>query len=240
MTAQPRIALIHALTESAAPIHAAFQAHWPEAFTFDLLDTSLAIDRAHAGRLDPAMMGRFATLADYAARTEGQAGATCAILFTCSAFGPAIEAVQARLPLPVLRPNEAAFAEALALTDPGDEIGLIVSFAPSEAALRAEFDAMAAAAGRPLRIRTALACGALAALKSGDGAAHDAQVVKAAASLQGCAAIVLGQFSMARAAPALSAATSIPILTPPDSAVRALRARIAPDTLPLTPESPSP
>ena len=47
----PRIALIHALEESVAPIRAAFREAWPEAFAFDLLDTSLAIDRAHAGVL---------------------------------------------------------------------------------------------------------------------------------------------------------------------------------------------
>ena len=38
----PRIALIDALEESVAPARAAFRPGWPEAETFDLLDTSLA------------------------------------------------------------------------------------------------------------------------------------------------------------------------------------------------------
>ena len=38
----PRIALIHALEESVLPARAAFDAEWPEAFCFDLLDASLA------------------------------------------------------------------------------------------------------------------------------------------------------------------------------------------------------
>lgn len=225
---RPRIALIHALAESVAPIHAAFQADWPEAFAFDLLDTSLAMDRAHAGALDAAMMARFATLGDYAAGTSGLAGPTRGILFTCTAFGPAIDAVKARLPIPVLRPNESAFAEALALADgPDPEIGLIVSFGPSEASLRAELEDMARAAGRRVQVRAVLAEGAMAALKAGDGAGHDAHVVRAAAALAGCDVVVLGQFSMARAAPAVRATLAAPVLTTPDCAVRAMRALTA-------------
>src|SRR5690349_5377957 len=108
-----RIALIHALADSVAPIHAAFGKHWPEAIHFDLLDTALSADLADAGHLTPAIRQRFDTLGRYAAGTEGLGGRTRAILFTCSAFGPAIEAVKAALPIPVLKPNEAAFAASL-------------------------------------------------------------------------------------------------------------------------------
>ncbi len=49
-----RIALIHALAESVAPSHAAFARIWPEAYAYDLLDTSLAVDReAAAGSTMP-------------------------------------------------------------------------------------------------------------------------------------------------------------------------------------------
>lgn len=220
-----RIALIHALEESVAPIHAAFRESWPDAFTFDLLDTSLAIDRAHVGVLDDAMMKRFATLGDYAAGTDGRAGRTSGILFTCSAFGPAIDAVKARLRIPVLRPNESAFEKALTF---GNDIGLIVSFSPSEASLRAELEQMARAANRPVRVRTALTEDALRALKAGDGARHDALVAEAAHSLGNVAVIVLGQFSMARAAATVRAAVKAPVLTTPDCAVDALRALLTP------------
>jgi hypothetical protein len=101
MTTDPstRIALIHALDESLLPARAAFAADWPQATCFDLLDTSLAVDLADAGRLDESLMERFQVLAGYAAGYEGRAGRTQAILFTCSAFGPAIDAVKARLAL---------------------------------------------------------------------------------------------------------------------------------------------
>jgi hypothetical protein len=81
-------------------------------------------------------MERFRIRADYAGHTIGQAGETAGILFTYSAFGAAIDRVKDRhlhvLAIPVLRPNEAAFDEALGL---GLRFGLIVSIQPSLALL---------------------------------------------------------------------------------------------------------
>lgn len=211
----PRVALIHALAHSPAPINAALADLWPEAVRMNLLDDSLSADLAKAGQLDAAMTSRFITLADYAV----DAGAD-GILFTCSAFGPCIEAVQRRhAPRPVLKPNEAMVDEAVAA---GGRIGLLASFAPTLASMPAEFPA-----GVPLH--TALAEGAMAALDQGDPAAHDAAVVRAATALvreQGCTLIALAQFSMARARLAVEQALGLPVLTTPESAVRRLRARL--------------
>lgn len=223
---RPRIALIHALEESVLPARRAFADLWPDAFCFDLLDTSLAIDLAHAGQLDAAMMARFQTLADYAAANSGLGGETRSILFTCSAFGPAIDAVKARLNIPVYRPNEAAFEAAL---DLGARIALIVTFAPSLPSLIAELHAMAHAKGIAVQITPVLAEGALAALKAGDGDAHDAAVLRACTDLAPQDAVVLGQFSLTRAAAVLVPTLSCPILTTPGCAVTALRARLTPD-----------
>src|SRR4051794_10649480 len=104
----PRIALIHALTHSIAPINDALARDWPEAQRMNLVDDSLSSDLARAGSLDDAMTARFVALGDYAAATGVDA-----ILFTCSAFGRCIDAVKQRLaPLPVLKPNEAMVDEA--------------------------------------------------------------------------------------------------------------------------------
>ncbi|TJZ89845.1 hypothetical protein FA743_17315 [Paracoccus gahaiensis] len=222
MTPAPRIALIHALPESVAPIREAFARLWPEARTADLLDASLSADLAAAGRLDAAMTARFLTLGRYAAAGSGAVPAQ-AVLFTCSAFGPAIEAVRADLPLPVLRPNEAAFARALQM---GPHVALVVTFPPSLPALTVELQQMADAAGRPVRITPVLAEGALAALQAGDGPGHDRAVVAACRDLGPQDLLLLGQFSLARAAPALRAAQDRPVLTTPDSAVSLLRARL--------------
>jgi len=214
-----RIALIHALAHSVAPINDALSAAWPEAIRMNLLDDSLSADLARqtatrTGGLDDAMHQRFETLAAYAEGTGADA-----ILFTCSAFGPCIEAAAARRPhLPVLKPNEAMVADAVAL---GGRIGLIASFAPTLASMPPEFPA-----GTDLVMQ--LADGAMDALNQGDGARHDALVSKAARQLmeQGASVIALAQFSMARASGRVEQELGIPVLTTPGSAVRALRRRL--------------
>ena len=210
-----RVALIHALAYSVAPINAELARAWPECERMNLLDDSLSSDLLRSGRgLDAAMHQRFETLAAYAESTGAQA-----ILFTCSAFGPCIEAVAARRPhVPVLKPNEAMVAEAVAT---GKRVGLIASFAPTLLSMPAEFPPGTA-------LVTRLAEGAMAALDRGDAAEHDARVVDAARWLQqrGCELIALAQFSMARAEAAVRRATGLPVLTTPASAVRALRQRL--------------
>src|SRR4051794_31758900 len=102
-----RIALIHALRHSPPPVEAAFSRLWPEARLMNLLDDSLSADLMREGQLTDAMTGRFLDLAHYAMRTGADG-----ILFTCSAFGPCIDACREALaPLPVLKPNEAMIEE---------------------------------------------------------------------------------------------------------------------------------
>lgn len=204
-----RIALIHALRHSPPPIEAAFRAVWPEPQLMNLLDDSLSADLARDGVITEAMTARFLTLARYAV-DAGAAG----ILFTCSAFGPCIEAVQRAFPrLPVLKPNEAMIEEAAAA---GDTIGLMATFAPTLASMPPEFPAS-------IRLVPKLIEGALAALDRGDPATHDRLAIEAAEALKGCEAIALAQFSLARAAPGIAAATGLKVLTTPESAVRKLR-----------------
>jgi hypothetical protein len=103
-----RITLVHALKHSIVPIEAAFARRWPDATLMNLLDDSLSADLARDGRLTDAMTERFLSLGRYAASTGADA-----ILFTCSAFGPCIEAVaRAHAPMPVLKPNEAMIEQA--------------------------------------------------------------------------------------------------------------------------------
>lgn len=96
-----RIALIHALKHSIVPIEAAFASLWPDVSLMNVLDDSLSADVARDGRITDAMTERFLRLGRYAAGTGANA-----ILFTCSAFGPCIEAVaREQAPMPVLKPN---------------------------------------------------------------------------------------------------------------------------------------
>lgn len=204
-----KIALIHALRHSPPPIMAAFAELWPEAQLMNLLDDSLSADLARDGALTPAMTGRFLTLADYA-RAQGIDG----ILFTCSAFGPAIETVKAaHADIPVLKPNEAMIAE---LEGAGRNIGLLASFAGTLASMPPEFPP-------GITLTPALAEGALAALDSGDTERHDQLALRAARALADCDAIALAQFSLARAAPLIARQTRRPVYTTPHSAVSRLR-----------------
>ena len=207
-----RIVLIHALGHSIDPINHAFARLWPQAEPVNLLDDSLSRDLARAGGLLPEMTDRFLALARYAVKSD-----PAAILFTCSAFGPCIEACARELaPLPVLKPNEAMIEDAIRM---GGPIGLLASFAPTLASMPEEFCAAAPA----LQIVPMLADGALDALSRGEPEEHDRLVARAAVRLGDCAAIALAQFSLARAAAAVAAATGRPVLTTPDSAVRKLK-----------------
>ncbi|MCX7686234.1 MAG: aspartate/glutamate racemase family protein [Acetobacteraceae bacterium] len=206
-----RIALIHALAESAAPIARAFAELWPEAVLANLLDDSLSRDLAAEGAITPAMVSRFIALSRYAAGCGARG-----ILFTCSAFGPAIEAARAAVsPLPVLKPTEAMIEDAARFR----RVGLIASFPPTLESLPAEFPP-------GVSVRPRLAEGALAALQAGDPARHDEAAVAAARHLaaEGVEAIALAQFSLARAAAPVAEATGLPVLTTPGSAVGKLRA----------------
>jgi len=209
MSTPRRIALIHALRHSPPPIEAAFARLWPGQVLMNLMDDSLSADLAREGALSPRMTERFLTLARYAAGTGAEA-----ILFTCSAFGPCIEACAADLaPLPVLKPNEAMIEEAAAM---GRRIGLLVTFPGTIPSMTPEFPA-------GITVVPKLAEGALAALDAGDLAAHDRIAAEAAKDLADCDAIALGQFSLARARPLVEAATGRPVLTTPVSAVLKLK-----------------
>lgn len=215
MNNAPRIALIHALAHSIAPINEAFERLWPQAGRMNLLDDSLSADLARRGTLDEAMTRRFIDLADYAVGTGAHG-----ILFTCSAFGPCIEQAALRhRALPVLKPNEAMIEQACAI---GGRIGLIASFEPTLRSMPPEF---------PPHVQLELECvpQALAALDRGDTEGHDQAVREAARRLAArhCDAIALAQFSMARAAPLLRRELATPVLTTVDCAVAAMRRRLS-------------
>ncbi len=58
------------------------------------------------------------------------------MLFTCSAFGPAIAQAASLIDIPVLKPNEAMFEAAL---QRGDNIAMIATFKPALSTMEAEF-----------------------------------------------------------------------------------------------------
>src|SRR5882724_7253435 len=208
-----RITLVHALKDSIAPIEASFARLWPDARLMNLLDDSLSADLARDGGPTGGMTDRFLSLGRYAASTG-----TDAILFTCSAFGPCIEAVtRERAPMPVLKPNQAMIEQAAAR---GQRVGLLSTFAPTLKSMPQEFPST-------IQIVPKLAEGALAALDRGDRTEHDRLVAEASRDLRDCDLIALAQYSMAPAASLVAEASGRPVLTTPDSAVMKLKELLA-------------
>ena len=208
-----RIALIHALKHSIVPIEASFARLWPDPSLMNLVDDSLSADVARDGRLTSAMTDRFLILGRYAVSTGADA-----ILFTCSAFGPCIEAVaREHAPVPVLKPNQAMIEQAAAR---GRRIGLLSTFAPTLQSMPSEFPST-------LQVVPKLAEGALAALDRGDRVEHDRLVAQASRDLRDCDLIALAQYSMAPAAALVAEASGRPVVTTPDSAVAKLKQLLA-------------
>ncbi|MEY4563070.1 MAG: hypothetical protein RLZZ618_2347 [Pseudomonadota bacterium] len=213
--ASPRIALIHAVYVAMAPVEAAFMRRWPEAQRVNLVDDALPADLEHEGRLTDDMFARIRRLADHALA----AGAD-GVLFTCSAFGDAIAAAAQALPVPVLKPNQAMFEEALRA---GTRIGMLATFAPAVASMEEEFHALAKARGIAATIETICVPAAIAAAQAGDIAAHDRLVAEAAPRLAHCDAVMLAHFSTSTALDAVQGVLRCPVLSAPDAAVDTLR-----------------
>ena len=210
-----RIVLIHAVEVAMRPVEAAMREHWPAAQCSNLLDDALPRDLEAAGTLTPEITGRIAALGRYAVGSGAQG-----VLFTCSAFGKAIDDAAKSLSIPVLKPNEAMFETAL---DAGGLIGMLATFEPSIDSMTREFDDEARRREVSAQLHTVYVPGALDALKSGDAATHDRLLAEAATRLAHCSTILLAHFSTARAAPAVAARCRQPVLTSPGSAVMKLR-----------------
>jgi Asp/Glu/hydantoin racemase len=213
-----RIALIHAVEAAIKPVQAAFKELWPEAKTTNLMDDSLSSDREAAGDLTPALSNRIIALADYVA----SAGAD-GILYTCSAFGPAIDAAARKLPIPVLKPNEAMFNNAL---DIGGRVGMLATFAPAVASMEQEFQELVRERQAKATLETYCVPGARDALAAKDMERHDQLIAEGASKLLKCSVIMLAHFSMATAAPEVIKLSPVPILTAPSAAINKLRLRL--------------
>ena len=183
----------------------------------NLLDDGLSLDRAaEEGPISDAIRERFFILGRYAVDAMGSKG----ILATCSAFGPVLDDLARTLPVPVIKPNAPMFRASLRH---GHRIAMLTTFAPAVSPMAQEFAQMA---GPGARLTPILVEGALAALSAGDAARHDALIAQAAAEVTEADAILLAQFSTARALPLAQATTEIPILSAPEAAVDALRASL--------------
>jgi len=227
MSAQ-RIALIHATPLAIEPVNASFKKLWPEASLQNILDDSLSRDHAAAGHLTADMVERFIVLAQYAKRAGCQG-----ILFTCSAFGEAIEAAAAATAMPTLKPNEAMFEDALRAALKANQndaevlnIGLVATFAASIVSMSEEFNALAASLERQVQLHSLFVPNAMDALAQGHAEEHHRLIAEGVQTMPSCDVIMLAQFSMAAAQTLAQTKTNTTILTSPECAVLALQKRM--------------
>ena len=207
-----RIGLIHATSLAVEPAMTAFHEFWPEARPVNLVDESLQIDAANTNYDGPSFTQRILMLAEYQV-----ANAAEALLFTCSAFSDAIKAAGRALDVPVLRPDEAAIERALGL---GQPVRVLCTFTPTVRVVQklvAEFREDPA-----LPVAFELVAGALEAIHAGNGTRHDTLIAEAAARASE-PVLVLGQYSMARAAGLVEKTAGRAAITGPAMAVRMLR-----------------
>jgi hypothetical protein len=200
------------------PIVRAFASQWPEAAIYHLLDEGLTHDRAESDSLTEALIERFLRLVQYAYDRKPDA-----ILATCSAFGPAIERVAQVLPIPVCKPNEPMFQDAIASAS---HIAMIATFAPSVVTMEQEFRDQARHMNSCATLSSFVVPDAMKALRAGDEETHNGLIAERAARLEGYDAIVLAHFSTASALAAVKATVECPVFTAPDSAVLQLRRRL--------------
>jgi hypothetical protein len=221
MTKRTRIALIHATPVAMEPIQDAFTALWPEADLINILEDSLTADRSRSAEIPDDLVKRIIALTHY-----GMSTGSDAVLFTCSAFGPAIERAAAQTGVPVLKPNEAMFEAAILR---GGKSAMLYTFPPAKESMEQEFREEVSRRGLDAEVESVFVPGAIEAVRSGDVATHNRLIAKAAASLSGYQSITLAQFSMARALNDVVAATSIPVFSSPEQAVLKLRSRVIPN-----------
>ena len=193
----------------------AFASDWPEARISNLLDDSLFAWIREAGGVVPEMYDVFRSLTRHMIG-RGADG----ILFTCSAFRQVIDACIGEFELPILKPNDAMIEKAL---EAGNRIAVVATVAPTIPSISVEIEEIAAARGRKVELVPCVIEGAFDALARGDAATHDRLVADRARSIADCDAIVLAQFTLSRAVPAVQAVNRIPVYNSPGAAVARMR-----------------
>ncbi len=211
----PRIQLVHAVPAARDPIQAAFGRLWPDARIVEFTDDTLAADLEKAGSLTDAFTDRMAGLIGH-----GVKGGADAVLFTCSAFGAAIEQARTGVDIPVLKPDEAMIEKALSS---GNHLGGLATFAPTIGSLSRELAVAAKARGLKPEITLIHVSGAIEALNAGRDDEHNNLIARAAADLTDVDVLMLAQYSMVQARDGIADIPGRSVLTAPDEAVMKLR-----------------
>lgn len=215
MAQRPHIFLFSVHKDAMDAAVRAFMADWPEARISNLLDDSLFAWVREAGGVVPDMYDVFRDLVRHM-MGRGADG----ILFTCSAFRQVIDACIKEFQVPILKPNDAMIEKAL---DAGRRIAVMATVGPTIPSISVEIEEMAAARGQEVELVPCVVDHAFDALAGGDAATHDRLVAERARDIKNCDAIVLAQFTLSRAVPAVQSVNKTPIYNSPGAAVARMR-----------------
>lgn len=218
MPQRPHIFLFSVHKDAMDAAVRAFALDWPEARVSNLLDDSLFAWIRDAGGVVPEMYEVFRGLTRHMV-SRGANG----ILFTCSAFRQVIDACITEFELPILKPNDAMIEQAL---DAGSRIAVMATVGPTIPSISVEIEDRAAARGQTVELVPCVVDGAFDALAGGDAATHDRLVSERARDIRNCDAIVLAQFTLSRAVPAVQAVNTTPVYSSPGAAVARMRKRV--------------
>jgi hypothetical protein len=138
---QPDITLFSVHKDAMAAAMDAFARDWPEARISNLMDDGLFRWVGETKGVVPGMYKPFAAHTSYMVERGADA-----ILFTCSAFQPCIDAVIPEHPIPMLKPNDAMIEQAL---DAGSRIAVLATVAGTIPSVSAEIEAMGLPGGSP-------------------------------------------------------------------------------------------
>jgi Asp/Glu/hydantoin racemase len=221
----PTVPLIHATPAAIPPARSAFNDRFPRARLWNLLDDLLITEAEAAGGLTPPLRRRMGTLIRHAVD-----GGADAVLLSCSMYGPVAAEAATAYPLPVLASDQALFdAVTTRVVEGARRVAVLgpirAGVDDTVARLR---DWLTARDAPDATITGTVVDGVRAAAAAGDHALLEQLVVDEARWLEPDAdVIVLGQFSISPAQPAVTAAVSVPVLSPPHLAADVLRTRLA-------------
>jgi len=214
-----RIGVVSPMAIANDTVGEAFAELWPEAEIINLIDESLYADFAGGKQVTEETYRRVAILLQYS-QDSGARG----IVFTGSVFGRVVEAGREKLSVPVLTSHEAMIEAAF---ERGSRFGILTTAAGSLRCLADDIERYAQANGLSYTLTDHIEDAARPVILAGDMDRHDEMVAAAAAKMTDCDCLLLGQFSMARAAKQFAEVPGRPVLTPPHTAVEKLKRLLA-------------
>lgn len=204
-----KVVLIHATEIAIDPIVEAFSSLAPDIKIFHLLDSYLSYERSKSETISNDLSARLKELVNLAMRSNPDA-----ILFTCSAFGESIEALNKSSSIPILKPNEAMFEEC---TKIGSPCLLLGTFTPAMEGMVQEYKTECEDGS----IDSLVVEEARVRLKSGDAEGHNQLHINALnkENIDPSTTIMLAHFSSSIAKKAIESSFRNRVLSAPYSAV---------------------